>query len=67
MHYCPKCGKEIKYIAIGFDEMAICDAYEIDIVTENGHKFRGYPRHVCPAEKQENDNGNGENGNNGEG
>ncbi len=65
MQYCPNCGYEVRYIATGFNETAICDAKEIDIVTENGHKFRGYPRHYCQCcKKQENDNGNGRNGSN---
>jgi len=57
MQFCPKCGKEVKYIATGYESVAVCEVNEITIVNERGHKFSGFLLHTCKAVEH----GNGSN------
>ena len=50
MQVCPKCGAEIKYIATGYGETATCEAGQVEVVNERGHKFKGYPLHICKTD-----------------
>ena len=47
MQICPICNKEVKYIAISFEKSIICETEKKEIITENGHSFQGYLKHVC--------------------
>lgn len=47
MQVCPKCGARIKYIATGYDEIATCEISQVEVLNERGHKFKGYPLHIC--------------------
>ena len=51
MQRCPKCGAEIKYIATGYTAQVVCECEPLEVVNENGHKFKGYPLHKCKEEK----------------
>ena len=51
---CPDCGKEIKIIATSRDDFAFCEPEETEIITESGHFFKGYMRHVCENGKANN-------------
>ena len=51
MQACPDCGKEVKYIATGFNSVAMVDVAKVEIVTENGHKIKGYLPHKCKGEE----------------
>ena len=52
MQICPKCGAEIKYITTGYDITAICESSPLEVVSERGHRFSGYPLHECKEEKE---------------
>ena len=60
MQICHKCGKGIKYIPTGFDEIVICDPVVITIYTERGRRVEGYAPHKCSEVK---DNGRNEENN----
>jgi len=47
MQVCPKCGAKIKYIATGYTAQAVCEAEPLEVVNDNGHRFKGYPLHKC--------------------
>lgn len=50
---CPECGKEIRYIATGRDETAVCGTQPVEIVTANGLILKGYLKHSCENKKYE--------------
>ena len=54
MQICPKCGKGIKYIPLGYNDTVVCNADVITIYTERGRRVEGYTPHVCSEVK---DNG----------
>ncbi len=47
MQTCGKCGRQVKYIATDAETVAVCDAEETAVITEGGHKVRGYAPHTC--------------------
>lgn len=47
MQKCNKCGADIRYIAIGSEKCIVCDAQELQFVTENGRQTKGYLIHTC--------------------
>lgn len=47
MQVCPECGAEVKYIATGHNAIVLCDGKPLTVVNERGHKFTGYPVHIC--------------------
>ena len=55
---CPLCGKEVKAIALNSEECALCEAEQVEIVTESGRVFKGHMRHRCEDGK-ERDTGEG--------
>lgn len=57
MQVCPNCGKEVKYIATGYNEVEMCEPNKVTIVTINGHHLEGYLPHCC--EKQDSEVANG--------
>lgn len=56
MQICPKCGGQIKYIATGYNATAICEPTPLEAVSERGHKFKGYPLHVCREKESDEQN-----------
>ena len=53
MLVCPICGKEIRYIATGYNKVEICEPEKVTIVTINGHHIDGYLPHLCQKEDDE--------------
>jgi len=55
---CPKCGAEIKYIAMGAYAssvaVAIVDPGYTVVINDNGREIKGHLRHKCPEKKSEN-------------
>ena len=55
MQKCNKCGADIRYIAIGSEKCIVCDAQELQFVTENGRQTKGYLIHTCKKMEGENE------------
>ena len=53
MLVCPNCGAEIRYIATGYNTKATCEAGTVEIITDKGHKFKGYLMHKCKGTKDD--------------
>lgn len=47
MQKCPKCGEDIRYIATGYERYEVCGAERVEIITEGGHRAKGYLLHDC--------------------
>jgi hypothetical protein len=49
---CPHCGREIRYIPIGYTEssigVAIVEPEYTEIISDNGRMIKGHLRHRCP-------------------
>ncbi|GHV91199.1 hypothetical protein AGMMS50268_17020 [Spirochaetia bacterium] len=45
---CPKCGKEIRYIASQQGQPIPVELDETHLVTESGRLQRGHKEHICP-------------------
>jgi hypothetical protein len=53
MQICTRCGKEVKYIATGYKDIAITEVEKIEIITEGGHLMKGYKLHKCELPKED--------------
>ena len=55
---CPACGAEIRYIPCGITVsekgVIITDAESKELITESGRTIKGFPRHICPENKEKN-------------
>ena len=58
MQICPRCKKEIRYIAKGYDSVIECEVEKTVVYTETGRRVEGYALHIC---KGVNDGSNKEN------
>lgn len=62
MQICPKCKKEIRFIATHYDSVVVCDDELTTVYTEKGRRVEGYMQHKCEVEngsKEENGHSNG--------
>lgn len=62
MQICKNCGREVKYIASGYDKTFVCEPDEKDVVSENGWLHKAYTLHDCGRKPHEVDNYNNEKG-----
>ena len=44
---CPKCGKNVRYIATNKDDVICCDDVEYQFFSVNGYKHTGFLPHIC--------------------
>jgi predicted RNA-binding Zn-ribbon protein involved in translation (DUF1610 family) len=54
---CPKCGKEVKYIAspsMRDNKVYMVDAEERQLIGTTGRVLEGYQEHKCPEKEMEN-------------
>lgn len=51
MIHCPHCNSLIRYITDA-QHIFIVDVQEKTLITDRGRMVKGYPLHVCPAQKQ---------------
>ncbi len=58
MQVCKNCGMPVKYIACGYNKIAVCNAGPVEIITESGHKNKGYTPHICTDKQQVNERNN---------
>ena len=63
MCICPDCKKQVKYIPIGYDKVAVCDSELVTIYTERGRRVEGYVPHECKETENGRKEENGKNGN----
>lgn len=52
MIHCPHCNSLIRYIT-DVQHIFIVDVQEKTLITDRGRMVKGYPLHVCPAQKQQ--------------
>jgi hypothetical protein len=49
---CPACGKEIKYIPVGYTQSAagvvMAETGYTEVITDSGRVVKGHLRHKCP-------------------
>ncbi len=47
MQVCESCGREVKYIAGGYDKTFVCEPKEKVVVSEGGWLHKAYALHEC--------------------
>ncbi len=54
MQVCKSCGREIRYVAGGYDKTYVCEPDAKSVVSESGWLHKAYALHECKNQEDKN-------------